>query len=59
MSKGKQSFLLGLQRLFSEMSLCDQRAVGSEYLQKAFGWTEEHHQQHDIQEAMRVIFDTL
>jgi hypothetical protein len=41
---------LGFQRLFSEMSLCDKRAVGTEYLQKSFGWENEQHlEQQDIQ----------
>lgn len=49
-SQNKHNFLLGFQRLFSEMSLCDKRAVGTEYLQKSFGWENEQHlEQQDIQ----------
>ena len=42
------------------MSACDQRAVGTEYINKAFQWDKaQHTEQHDMQEAMRVIFDTI
>jgi len=35
--------LLGFQRLFAEMSLCDQRAVSTDYLKKSFGWDKAEH----------------
>ena len=42
------------------MSLCNQKAVGTEYINKAFKWEgAQHTEQQDIQEAMRVIFDTI
>ena len=60
MGRAQQSFLLGFQKLFSEMSLNDVRAVGTEYLNEAFGWKgAQHMEQQDIQEAMRIIFDTI
>lgn len=60
MSKSKHNFLLGFQRLFSEMSASDVRAVATDYLNKSFGWEgAQHQEQQDIQEAMRVIFDTI
>ena len=40
--------------------LRDVNAVGTDYLNSAFGWDEQDHlNQHDIQEAMRIIFDTI
>ena len=48
--KSKCNFLLGFQRLFSEMSLSDVRAVATDYLNKAFGWEgNQHLEQQDIQ----------
>ena len=48
--KSKCDFLLGFQRLFSEMSLSDVRAVATDYLNKAFGWEgNQHLEQQDIQ----------
>ena len=42
------------------MAGCDIRAVGTQYLNSAMGWEgKEHMEQQDIQEAMRVIFDTF
>lgn len=42
------------------MSLSDVRAVGTDYLNEAFGWKgAQHMEQQDIQEAMRIIFDTI
>ena len=41
--KSKCDFLLGFQRLFSEMSLSDVRAVATDYLNKAFGWEGNQH----------------
>jgi ubiquitin C-terminal hydrolase len=42
------------------MSLSDVRAVGTDYLNEAFGWKgAQHMEQQDIQEAMRIIFDTM
>ena len=42
------------------MSACDQRAVGTDYINKAFKWEgAQHTEQQDMQEAMRVIFDTI
>jgi hypothetical protein len=48
--KAQQSFLRGFQKLFSEMSLSDVRAVGTDYLNEAFGWKgAQHMEQQDIQ----------
>ena len=52
--------MLGFQRLFSEMSEKDECAISTEYLNDAFGWEgKEHVVQHDIGEAMKIIFDTF
>ena len=42
------------------MSEKDENAISTEYLNDAFGWEgKEHVVQHDIGEAMKIIFDTL
>ena len=52
--------MMGFQRLFSEMAIKDARSLTTEYLKDAFGWEgSEHVQQHDIEEAMKIIFDTF
>lgn len=42
------------------MSLKNTQSVSTEYLTSAFGWEgTEHIIQHDIEEAMKIIFDTF
>ena len=42
------------------MSEKDECAISTEYLNDAFGWEgKEHVVQHDIGEAMKIIFDTF
>lgn len=52
--------MMGFQKLFSEMSLKNTNSIQTDYLKDAFGWEgTEHIVQHDIGEAMKVIFDTF
>lgn len=58
--ESKFNFVMGFQKLFSEMQILDAHSISTEHLNKAFGWEKvEHLQQHDMHEAMRVILDTL
>lgn len=42
------------------MSLRDVNSVGTDYLNKAFGWEgKEHVEQQDMTEAMKIIFNTI
>jgi hypothetical protein len=59
-SESKFNFVMGFQKLFSELQILDSHTISTEHLNKAFGWEKaEHLQQHDLHEAMRVILDTM
>lgn len=59
-SESKFKFVMGFQKLFSEMQMLDAHSISTEHLNKAFGWEKaEHIEQQDLHEAMRVLLDTL
>eukprot|EP01012_Entosiphon_sulcatum_P043360 TRINITY_DN5765_c0_g1_i1.p1 TRINITY_DN5765_c0_g1~~TRINITY_DN5765_c0_g1_i1.p1 ORF type:complete len:1217 (+),score=205.78 TRINITY_DN5765_c0_g1_i1:1973-5623(+) len=57
--KAKKSVPLALQRLFCRMQTSE-TAVGTKELTQSFGWTDnEAWEQHDVQELLRLLSDSL
>jgi ubiquitin C-terminal hydrolase len=51
---------LQLQKLFANLKLSESKAVETKELTESFGWTSrEVFVQHDVQELLRVLFDSL
>lgn len=60
LTSNKKTVLIGLKTLFMQMQYLDSQDQTTDVMSKAFGWEKsEVLDQHDIQEAMRIVFDFL